>query len=164
MSEAGKDNGRAVDAASKLINAPIARVYHAFANGHAMQQWLPPDDMTGDMLEFDFREGGWYRLRLTYTAPDHGPGKTSADADEVAVQFTRLIANQRIEQRVTFDSEDPRFAGEMKMTWDFEAHDRGTMVTVRCEDVPEGISPDVHELALNSTLAKLARFVEDGKQ
>lgn len=31
-----------------------------------MEQWVPPNNMTATMLHFDFREGGSYRMRLTY--------------------------------------------------------------------------------------------------
>ena len=34
-----------------------------------MERWLPPHNMTGDMLHFDFREGGFYRMRLSYAEP-----------------------------------------------------------------------------------------------
>ena len=29
-----------------------------------MEQWLTPGDMVGQMLHFDFRDGGSYRMRL----------------------------------------------------------------------------------------------------
>jgi uncharacterized protein YndB with AHSA1/START domain len=52
-----------VDAAAKLIDAPAHRLYQAFAQPGAIERWLPPEGMTGEMLEFDFREGGRYRMR-----------------------------------------------------------------------------------------------------
>ena len=56
-----------------------------FATAEAMKTWLPPQGMTATMLAFTFREGGIYRMRLTYDEPQHTPGKTSEDADEVEV-------------------------------------------------------------------------------
>ena len=64
--------------------------------------------MTGRMLAFEFREGGAYRLRLTYNDPHHATGKTSSDADDVDVRFVRLVQGRCIEQAVTFESDDPR--------------------------------------------------------
>jgi hypothetical protein len=61
---------------------------------------------------------------------------------------------------VEFDSEEPEFAGLMKMTWSFEGVDEGTEVTVRCEDVPDGIRPEDHQAGLTSTLENLAKFTE----
>lgn len=57
-----------VDSASRLIQASPAAIYRAFAEPGAMEQWLPPGDMVGQMLHFDFRDGGSYRMRLLYHA------------------------------------------------------------------------------------------------
>jgi uncharacterized protein YndB with AHSA1/START domain len=114
--------------------------------------------MTGHMERFDFREGGSYRLRLTYDHDDHAPGKSSADGDEVEVSFVRLVRDRRIEQAVTFDSEDPRFSGVMTVTWTFTPTPSGTEVSVRCENVPEGISAEDHAAGLSSSLANLAKL------
>ncbi len=86
-----------------------------------MERWLPPGNMIGKMLHSDFREGGSYRMRLTYTEPQHGRGKTSADSDEVEVRLTKLEDGRRIEQEVSFESEDPAFSGVMRMIWTFES-------------------------------------------
>jgi hypothetical protein len=61
---------------------------------------------------------------------------------------------------VEFDSEEPEFAGSMKMSWSFEGVDEGTEVIVRCEDVPEGIREEGHQAGLTSTLENLAKFTE----
>ena len=148
------------DVASKLIRAPAPAVYRAFTTAIAMETWLPPADMTGRMLAFDFRAGGSYRMQLAYATPRHKPGKTSADSDEVEVRFIRLVPDERIEQAVRFDSGDPAFRGEMRMTWRLEPVPGGTRVTVRCENVPAGIRREDHDAGLQATLANLARFVE----
>ncbi len=152
--------GKRVDSASKHIRAPASAVYRAFAVPTAMETWLPPEGMRGKMLAFSFREGGSYRMRLTYETPHALPGKTSADADEIEVRFVRLQQDTRIDQAVTFDSEDPAFCGEMRMSWILQATGDGTQVTVRCEDVPVGIRLEDHQVGLASTLAHLAAFVE----
>jgi uncharacterized protein YndB with AHSA1/START domain len=149
-----------IDSASRLISASLQTVYRAFAEPGAMERWLPPDNMTGRMLHFDFREGGSYRMRLTYATPQPGRGKTSEDSDEVEVRLTKLEDGRRIEQEVTFESDDPSFSGIMRMIWAFQPEDEGTLVTIRAENVPEGIRPEDHEAGLNSSLEKLARLVE----
>ena len=126
-----------------------------------MERWLPPNDMTGEMLQFDFRDGGSYRMRLTYAERDRGQGKTTADADEMLVRLTRLVPGRSVEQAVVFESEDPSFAGVMRMTWTLEAQGDRTFVTCRAEDVPEGIRADDHVAAMNLSLEQLARFVEE---
>lgn len=99
-------------------------------------------------------------MRLTYQNPNKGQGKTSADSDETEVRLVRLDPGQRIVQEVDFDSDDPSFKGTMRMTWNFEAADGGTLVQVRAENVPEGIRPEDHQAGLDSSLANLAHFME----
>lgn len=125
-----------------------------------MERWIPPTSMTGRMSHFDFREGGSYRLRLTYTEPQHGRGKSSEDSDEVEVHLTKLEDGRRIEWEVTFDSEDPAFSGIMRMIWTFRPEGDATLVTVQAENVPEGIGPEDHEAGMVSSLENLAEFVE----
>ncbi|OGU37976.1 MAG: ATPase [Hydrogenophilales bacterium RIFOXYA1_FULL_63_33] len=149
-----------VDSASKLIFASASRIYQAFATRNAMETWLPPQGMTGRMVNFAFREGGAYRMRLTYNEPQHVAGKTSADADEVEVRFVKLVEGERIEQAVTFNSEDSAFSGEMRITWILEPLTDGTLVTVSCENVPPGIRQEDHKAGLMSTLNNLASFAE----
>src|SRR5690606_26021614 len=103
-----------VDAADRLIAAPPAVVYRAFAEPGALERWLPPRGMRGEMRVFVFRSGGSYRMRLTYDAPQPGQGKASDDADDVEVRLTRVEPERRVEQEVTFTSEDPAFAGTMR--------------------------------------------------
>jgi hypothetical protein len=63
-------------------------------------------------------------------------------------------------QLVEFDSEDPVFAGEMIMTWTLAAVSEGTTVTIVCENVPEGVRKEDHDVGLRSTLENLAVFTE----
>ena len=129
-----------------------------------METWLPPQGMTGRMVNFDFREGGAYRMRLTYNEPQHVAGNASADADEVEVRFVKLVESERIEQAVNFNSEDSAFSGEMRITWVLQPLPDGTVVTVSCENVPPGIRPEDHQAGLMSTLNNLASFSEGARK
>jgi uncharacterized protein YndB with AHSA1/START domain len=135
-------------------------IYSAFSEAGAMERWLPPSNMKGKMLHFDFRDGGSYRMRLAFRDPEQGAGKTSDDSDEVEVRLIRLEEGKRIEQEVAFESDDPAFAGLMRMVWTFQPENGVTLVTVRAENVPYGISPEDHEVGMNSSLENLAAFVE----
>lgn len=152
-----------IDTTSRLIHALPSEVYAAFATQQALETWLPPDEMEGQVAAFEFREGGGYRMRLTYTVAEHTVGKTSEHSDEVGVRFTKLVPNERIEQAVIFASEKEDFAGEMQMTWVFERRPNGTHVTISCTNVPEGILSEEHEAGLTSSLRNLAVFVEGTK-
>lgn len=150
-----------VDYASRLIAAPPAVVYAAFTTPEAYLAWLPPEGMSGQVRDWQFRDGGGYWMKLTYADASGAPGKTAADADELRVTFLRLVPDQRIEQQVQFESEDEAYTGLMRMIWLFEAQAAGTHVSVTCRDVPPGILPEDHQAGLASSLANLASYVED---
>lgn len=152
------------DRGSIHINASIPVVYDAFRSGEAMECWLPPNGMTGEMLAFDFKEGGLYRLRLTYDELAHPKGKTTNDADEVEVTFVRLVENESIEQEVVFESDRPEFSGIMKITWNFQGNGSGTKVSVQFDNVPVGISKEDHKAGIAASLNNLARYVEENEQ
>jgi hypothetical protein len=48
----------------------------------------------------------------------------------------------------------------MKITTTLAPAEGGTLVTIRCENVPRGIRPDDHQAGLASTLENLAKFTE----
>ena len=71
-----------------------------------------------------------------------------------------MVPDKRIVLSVTFDSEDPVFSGEMIQKWLLEGVLGGTKVTIICENVPEGIRKEDHEIGLRSTLENLAFYTE----
>jgi uncharacterized protein YndB with AHSA1/START domain len=154
-------NKKRTDSASRVIKASPQTIYKAFVDPGALISWLPPTGMKGHLYEFDARSGGAYRMSLTYVGTDHSTlGKTSEHTDIVKGRFLELLPNERIAQLVEFESEDPVFSGEMIMTWTLEAVQEGTTVTIVCENVPEGIRKEDHEVGMRSTLENLAVFTE----
>jgi uncharacterized protein YndB with AHSA1/START domain len=150
-----------IDSASKVIKASPRTIYKAFVDPSALVSWLPPKGMTGHIHEFDARSGGSYRMSLTYMETDHATqGKTSEHADIVKGRFLEFIPNERIVQLVEFESDDPIFSEEMTMTWTLTAVPEGTAVTIVCENVPEGIQKEDHDIGLRSSLENLAAFTE----
>ncbi|SCB27215.1 SRPBCC family protein [Rhizobium lusitanum] len=149
------------DTASRVIRASPHAIFQAFVDPAALISWLPPQGMTGQIHAFDPREGGSYRLALTYNAPDHSTrGKTSEHTDIVSGRFLEIVPDVRIVQAVDFQSDDPEFAGTMVMTWSLDVVPSGTKVTIICEDVPHGISKEDHDEGLKSTLGNLAKYLE----
>ena len=150
-----------VDTASRIIHALPEEVYSAFINPERLIIWLPPEGMTGSIDTFDAKEGGIYRMTLTYHDLDGTTtSKTSDNTDVVHAEFLTLIPNKKIVQAIIFDSEDPAFAGKMIQTWLFEPFLEGTKVKIICENVPEGVRKEDHDVGLRSTLENLAGFME----
>ena len=148
------------DSASRVLDAPIDAVFAALVDQRALSTWLPPSGMTGRFEKFDARPSGSYRLVLTYADASSGRGKATADSDVVEARFVDIVPGVRVVQAVDFVSDDPDFAGTMTMTWEVVAVDAGTRVNIVAEDVPDGISAEDHAAGLDSSLTKLAAYVE----
>jgi uncharacterized protein YndB with AHSA1/START domain len=117
--------------------------------------------MSGEMHEFDGREGGSYRMSLTYREPaDAGNGKTTPATDTFDGRFLELVPDRKIVEVMTFESSDPQFAGELRVTTTLSDTDHGTEVTVLHEGIPSGVRVEDNELGTAQALAKLAEMFE----
>ena len=146
---------------SKLIKASPETLYRAFTHPEALAVWLAPGEMTGKVHRFDLSVGGGYQMSLFYPQSEKEfRGKTSEREDRYTARFVELTPPKRIVQAITFDSDDPAFAGEMIMEVTFEAKDSGTSVTFVFKNIPSGIRPEDNKAGTRSTLEKLARYVE----
>ncbi len=154
-------NDRRTDRAERLIKASPSAVYAALIDPAAVAVWLPPEGMKGQVHAFEPHVGGVFRMKLIYEAPDdRTQGKSSEDADIVSGRFVALEPDRCVVQETEFQSDDPAFAGTMRITWALEPVADGTRVSVTCENVPDGISRVDHDAGLRSTLANLASFME----
>ena len=148
------------DTASVDVAADPQAIYAAFADPEALVRWLPPDTMTGRILEYDFREGGRYGIELSYGDDVPGQvGKTTARTDVSRGRFLVLEPGMRIVQSVAFESPESSLADEMIMTWTFDRTATGTRVTITAENVPSSISRADHDAGLRASLENLARFL-----
>src|SRR6516164_4055093 len=147
---------------SRHIRAPRERVYEALIDAGAVQQWMVPDTMTSHVHSFDAREGGTFRVSLTYDAPT-GTGKTSAQTDTYHGRFVRLVPDTEVVQVVEFETENPALQGEMTITFTLAAaDDGGTDLTGLHENLPPGVAPEDNELGWSMSLGKLAVLAETG--
>ena len=149
-----------VDVAQLMVRSDAARIFAALIDREALEQWLPPAGMTGRFDHFDASPGGSYRLVLSYDDPSEARGKTTPDADVAEVRFVEIRPDTRLVQAVDFVSDDPSFAGTMTMTWELRPAGAATLVEVRAQNVPTGISAEDHAAGMASSLANLAAFVE----
>lgn len=147
------------DSLSITCDATPDDAYAAVADPIALMKWLPPETMTGRALEYDFREGGRYRIELTYEDASHAIGKTTENSDISAGRFLRIEPGKRIVQAGEFESSDETMRGEVTLTWSFAPTASGTKVTFTAENVPPGISRADHEAGIRASLENLARYV-----
>ena len=146
------------DTGSRLIAASPEALYAAHLDAEAMAAWRPPQGMRAEIHRFEPRVGGGYRMAFVYEDASIA-GKSGDNADVFSAEYLDLVPNQRIVERVTFESDDPAFAEPMTVTTTFTPEDGGTRVTSTLENVSPAITPEDHQAGIASSLAKLARYV-----
>jgi len=144
------------------VSAPRANVYRALLDARAVATWMVPTGMTSHVHAFDPREGGSFRISLTYDAPT-GTGKTTAHTDTYHGRFVKLVPDERVVEVVEFETTDPALRGEMTITIALaDAEGGGTDLLAVHDGLPPGVPTADNEVGWQSSLAKLAALVEAG--
>jgi uncharacterized protein YndB with AHSA1/START domain len=144
---------------SRHVNAPREDVYHALLDARAVAAWMVPIGMTSRVHVFDAREGGRFRISLTYDEPT-GTGKTTAHTDIYHGRFVNLVPHEQVVEAMEFETADATMRGEMMVTITLTDADGGTDVLAVHDNLPPGISPADNETGWRMALDKLATFVE----
>src|SRR5882724_2233485 len=144
---------------SRHVNAPCEIVYRALIDSHAVATWMVPTGMTSHVHAFDPREGGSFRISLTYDAPT-ATGRTTAHTDTYHGRFVKPVTNEQGVEVVEFETTDPDMRGEMTITIALADADGGTDVHAVHDGLPRGVPPADNEAGWRSSLAKLAALVE----
>ena len=88
---------RASTRVSRIIKAPRKAIYQACLDPDALASWRVPDTMNAHVHVFDAREGGTFRMSLTYQDPRHSPGgKTSEGTDTFQGRFVEMVPDEKI--------------------------------------------------------------------
>ncbi|GIK40371.1 MAG: hypothetical protein BroJett011_42040 [Chloroflexota bacterium] len=144
---------------SRHVNAPRPNVYRALLDAQAVATWMVPRGMTSHVHMFDAREGGLFRISLTYDEPT-GTGKTTTHTDTYHGHFVKLIPNEQVVEVMEFETADPAMHGEMTVTFTLTDADGGTDVLAAHDNLPPGVSPADNETGWRMALDKLAALVE----
>jgi uncharacterized protein YndB with AHSA1/START domain len=137
-------------------------VYRALIDPDAIARWRVPDGMTSRVHSFEAREGGSFRVSLSYAAPD-SVGKTAANTDTYRGHFVRLLPNEEVVEAIEFETDSDLLRGEMLITWILsDATGGGTDLRAVHEHVPPGVSLEDNALGWRMSLDKLAQLVERG--
>ena len=148
---------------SQHVNASRPSVYHALLDARAVAIWMVPTGMTSHVHEFDAREGGPFRISLTYDTPS-GTGKTTAHTDTYHGRFVKLVPDKQVVEVMEFETADPEMRGEMTVTFTLTDVDGGTDVLAVHDNLPPGVAPADNETGWRMALEKLARLVEAGQE
>ncbi|GAA2312493.1 hypothetical protein GCM10010234_66460 [Streptomyces hawaiiensis] len=142
------------------VDAPRPAVYRALVSAEAIARWRVPTGMSGEVHEFEAREGGRFRVSLTYEAPD-ASGKSAAHTDTYHGHFARLVPDEQVVEVLEFETTDPALGGAMTLTTTLtDAEDGGTDVLMVHEGIPAAVPAADNETGTRTALANLARLVE----
>lgn len=150
---------RETSAVIRRIRAPRAAIYGALLDPQAIQAWRVPHGMRCVVHEFDPREGGRFRVSLSYDDPA-AAGKSDAHTDTYHGRFVRLVPETEVAEVLEFETEDPMLQGEMLVTTTLTDADEATDVTIAYENVPVGMPAADNQVGTQMALSKLAALVE----
>jgi len=88
---------------------------------------------------FDAREGGLFRISLTYDAPGES-GKTTAHTDTYHGRFEKLLPDEQIVEVGEFETKDPALHGAMRITITLADGDDGADLYAVHEGLPAGVA------------------------
>src|ERR1017187_10273493 len=125
------------------VSAPRPAVYRALLDSEAIRQWRVPAGITGQVHEFEAREGGSFRISLTY----HG-------------HLAKLVPNEQVVEVLEFETGDPALRGAMTVTTTLTDAAGGTDVLVVYEGIPDGALAADNATGTRMALANLAKLVE----
>jgi uncharacterized protein YndB with AHSA1/START domain len=144
---------------TRHLRASRADVYRALVEADAIARWKVPGGMTATVHDFDGREGGSFRISLTYDEPDRA-GKTTGHTDTYTGRFARLVPGELVVEVDEFESDDPALRGEMTITITLADADGGTDLVAVHEGLPDAVSAADNELGWQESLTRLAALVE----
>jgi uncharacterized protein YndB with AHSA1/START domain len=143
---------------TRHYDASRSAVYRALVDVEDIARWKVPDGMSIVVHEHEAREGGRFRISLTYDGP--GVGKTTGRTDTYHGHYVHLVPDELVVEVDEFESDDDSLAVPMTITLTLRDEDGGT----RLEAVHEGLPPSVpaadNELGWQQALDRLADLVE----
>jgi uncharacterized protein YndB with AHSA1/START domain len=138
---------------SRVINAPIERVWDAFTNPEHLVHWWGPDGFTNTFKEIDVRVGGVWRFTM------HGPDGTDYPNKIV---YKEIVKHQRLVYDHSDDDGNP--AQHFEDTVTFEDLGGSTKVTLRLLFATKEDRDKTAEFGAveggNQTLGRLAEYVK----
>lgn len=134
----------------RVLKASPEKVFRAFSDPNAQAAWLPPYGFLCKVHEFDFREGGSYRMSFI--------NFSTGNAHSFGGNFLEIKSNEFIKNTDKFD--DPNLPGEMITSVWLKKVSCGTELKVLQEGIPSVIPTEMCYLGWQESLDKLKMLVE----
>lgn len=144
---------------ARHVHAPPRAVYRALTDPAAIALWRVPDGMTARVRAFEAREGGAFRVSLTYDSG--GAGKSGGHTDTYRGHFTRLVPDVLVVEVLAFETDDDALGATMTLTTTLTPAGDGTDVEILHEGVPDAVPRADNERGTRMALDRLARLLEE---
>ncbi|MEX1997802.1 MAG: SRPBCC domain-containing protein [Candidatus Andersenbacteria bacterium] len=132
---------------TRVINAPLDRVWRAWTDPAEMQKWYAPENLTTPEAEVDLKVGGAYRIAMQ-----------GDDGAHVAVGTFSIIEAPRTLAFSWRWEGSPE--GETRVMLTFEEIEGGkTKVTLRHEGFADDKAKAMHTQGWESTFNKLEKYL-----
>lgn len=136
---------------TRVIKAPVERIYRCFLDADAYAKWLPPHGFTGKVHEMQPKVGGKYRM--SFSTIDRKMTHFFGG------RFVELVPNKRIVHTDRF--EDPAMGtSEMTVTIDLVPVKGGTELRIEQRGIPKGPAADGAPYGWSQSLDNLAALCE----
>jgi len=127
----------------RVIDASLAEVWTAWTEPEFVGRWFAPGTMRAEVLDYDVRTGGRYRIRMR---DNHDSTHTIGGEFLQVTPLLKLVLSWAWEGDETTKS---------KVTVNFEAQDGGTQINIVHENLPSEESATQHEQGWNGCLDNL---------
>lgn len=134
----------------RILQAPPERVWRALSTPAAIAKWNPPDGFICEVHEFDFREGGRWRMSFRNLTTDQ--------AHSFGGVWREIVPNEKLVSTDRFD--DPNLPGEMVVTYRLRPVAMGTELTIEQQGLPDVIPVEACRTGWQQCLELLGRLVE----
>jgi uncharacterized protein YndB with AHSA1/START domain len=135
---------------SRRVKAAPAAVYQALTDPDAVAAWRVPAGMTSRVHEFDPREGGAFRISLSYQDAA-ASGKSAAHRDTYHGRFARLVPGELVVEVFEFETSEDALRGTMTMTTSLTRMGDATDVVIVHEGIPDDVPREDNELGTRVT-------------
>ncbi|WP_420414574.1 SRPBCC family protein [Roseibium sp.] len=131
----------------RIIKADPETVFEAFSKAEALQKWFSPHpEITLEVLEFQFWEGGTYRFR--YSMRD---GSTPV----LGGRFERIKPHQKLAFTWTWEAPDPHADIPTIVSIEFLAREGTTEIVLTHAQIPSEAIADRHAAGWEATFDHL---------
>ena len=135
------------------------QVFDAWTSKEAVGQWFGPHSHRCEVEEYEFRQGGRYRIRLIPVSEDTQCGSGSHDASVCEGEFVKIEPEKSIVMSFTWV--EGAEIGDTLLSIEFRAVKGGTQIILTHERLPDEPMRQAHQGGWQGTLECLETYLAE---